>query len=141
MHGLCAFSEWCRLRRSYRYVVAIIHAQRASPRNGDITARPANRYLAHRRHYLRLRILPILKISFPCTFPIFLGLKTKEKPRRNQGRTKDEPKNSKLQKSTFIKIAISFTSLIPCLSSPTDDRENSERTPTEDLMTKKALFL
>ena len=41
----------------------------------------------------------------------------------------------------FIKIAVSFTSLIPSPIPPTDDRENSERTPTEDLMTKKALFL
>ena len=30
-------------------------------------------------------------------------------------------------KSTFIKIAISFTSLIPCPIPPTDDRENTER--------------
>ena len=41
----------------------------------------------------------------------------------------------------FIKIANSFTSLIPCPIPPTDDRENSDRTPKEDLMTKKALFL
>ena len=41
----------------------------------------------------------------------------------------------------FLKIAISFPSLIPCRISPTDDRETTERTPTEDLMTKKALFL
>jgi hypothetical protein len=41
----------------------------------------------------------------------------------------------------FIKIAFSFISLIPSLIPPTDDRENSERTPKEDLMTKKALFL
>ena len=56
-------------------------------------------------------------------------------------RTKDEPKNAKLQNVRFIKIAISFASLIPSPIPPTDDRENSERTPTEDLMTKKALFL
>ena len=60
---------------------------------------------------------------------------------KDQGETKDEPKNSQTQKSTFIKIAVSFTSLIPCLIPPTDDREKTERTPTEDLMTKKALFL
>ncbi len=41
----------------------------------------------------------------------------------------------------FIKIAVSFTSLIPTLIPPTDNRENSDRTPKEDLMTKKALFL
>ena len=45
----------------------------------------------------------------------------------NQGRTKDEPKNSQTQKSTFIKIAILFPSLIPCLISPTEDRETTER--------------
>ena len=49
----------------------------------------------------------------------------------NQGRTKDEPKNSQTQKSTFIKITISFTSLIPSSIPPTDDRENSEGTPTQ----------
>ena len=60
---------------------------------------------------------------------------------KDQGRTKEEPKNTKSQNMRFIKIDFLFPSLVPCLSSPTDDRENSERTPTEDLMTKKALFL
>ena len=41
----------------------------------------------------------------------------------------------------FIKIAVSFTSLIPCLVLPRELRETTEGTPTEDLMTKKALFL
>ena len=59
----------------------------------------------------------------------------------NQRRTKDEPKNSQTQKSTFLKIALSFTSLIPCLKTPSEHRETTEGTPTEDLMTKKALFL
>ena len=45
------------------------------------------------------------------------------------------------QKSTFIKIAISFTSLILCPIPPTDDREKTERTPIEHLMDKKVLFL
>ena len=67
--------------------------------NGDITARSASHYLAQRRHYLRLRTLPILK------------------------------------------IAVLFYSLIPCLIPPTDDRETTEGTPTEYLMTKKVLFL
>ena len=31
------------------------------------------------------------------------------------------------QKRTFIKIAISFISLIPSLKTPTDDREKTER--------------
>lgn len=42
-------------------------------------------------------------------------------------RTKDEPTNSQTQKSTFVKIAILFISLIPSLILPTDDRENFER--------------
>ena len=41
----------------------------------------------------------------------------------------------------FIKIAVSFTSLIPCLILPTDDREKTEGTPIEHLMDKKVLFL
>ena len=64
-----------------------------------------------------------------------------KRPRRNQRRTKERPKNSKTQKSTFIKIAISFPSLIPCLILPRDDRENSERTPTQLPTTKKCYFL
>ena len=59
----------------------------------------------------------------------------------NQGRTKDEPKNSETQKVLFIKIAFSFPSLIPCLIPPTDDRENTEKTPTQLPASKKALFL
>ena len=42
-----------------------------------------------------------------------------------------------LQKVHFLKIAISFTSLIPCRISPTDDRENSDSTPRD----KKVLFV
>ena len=37
--------------------------------------------------------------------------------------------HSKTQNVRFIKIAVSFTSLIPCLIPPTDDRENSLRPP------------
>ena len=54
----------------------------------------------------------------------------------NQGRTKDEPKNSYLRNVRFIKIAVSFTSLIPCLVLPRELRETTEGTPKEDLMTK-----
>ena len=50
---------------------------------------------------------------------------------KDQGRTKDEPKNAKSQNVRSIKIAISFISLIPCLKTPTDDRETTERTPTQ----------
>ncbi len=59
----------------------------------------------------------------------------------NQGRTKDEPKNAKSQNMCFIKIAVSFTSLISCLFLPRELRETTEGTPKEDHMTKKALFL
>ena len=59
----------------------------------------------------------------------------------NQRRTKDEPKNPKIQKVHFIKIAVSFTSLIPCLVLPRELRETTEGTPKEDHMTKKSLFL
>ena len=45
----------------------------------------------------------------------------------NQRRSKEQPKNSETQKSTFIKIAVSFTSLIPALIPPTDEREKTER--------------
>ena len=45
------------------------------------------------------------------------------------------------QKVLFVKIALSFTSLIPCLIPPRELRETTEGTPKEDHMTKKALFL
>ena len=41
----------------------------------------------------------------------------------------------------FIKIAVLFPSLIPCLKTPSDDRENTEKTPTQLPASKKALFL
>ena len=41
----------------------------------------------------------------------------------------------------FIKIAVSFTSLIPTLIPPRELRETTEGTPKEGLMSKKALFL
>ena len=54
---------------------------------------------------------------------------------KDQGRTKDEPRNdlrtTNHQKVLFIKIAVPFTSLIPSLILPTDDRETTERTPTQ----------
>ena len=50
-----------------------------------------------------------------------------KRPKKNLRRTKDEPKNSELQKVRFIKIAVSFPSLIPCPIPPRDERENTER--------------
>ena len=64
-----------------------------------------------------------------------------QRPRMNQGRSKEQPKNSQTQKVLFIKISVSFLSLIPCLIPPTDDRENSERTPTQLPVYKKCFFL
>ena len=52
-------------------------------------------------------------------------------------RTKDEPKNAEIENVRFIKIAVSFTSLIPCVILPTDDREKSASTPNHP----KVLFL
>ena len=48
---------------------------------------------------------------------------------------------SKCYINLFVKIALSFTSLIPCLKTPSDDRENTEKTPTQLPASKKALFL
>ena len=45
----------------------------------------------------------------------------------NQGQTKERPKNAEIENVLFIKIALSFPSLIPCLKTPSDDRENTER--------------
>ena len=64
---------------------------------------------------------------------------------KDQGETKEEPRNDQRtpnhQKVLFIKIAVSFTSLIPSLIPPRDDRENTERTPTQFPASKKARFL
>ena len=46
-----------------------------------------------------------------------------------------------IKKVRFLKIAISFPSLIPCRISPTDDRETTERTPTQLPVSKKCYFL
>ena len=52
---------------------------------------------------------------------------------KDQGETKEEPRNDqrtpKLKKSTFIKIAVSFTSLIPCPIPPRELRETTDSTP------------
>ena len=60
---------------------------------------------------------------------------------KDQGRTKERPKNSQTEKVRFINIAVLYTSLIPCLILPTDDRENSDRTPTQLPAHKKCCFL
>ena len=55
----------------------------------------------------------------------------------NQRRTKERPKNSQFEKVLFVKISTSFTSLIPCHKTPTDDREMTDRTPRNP----KVLFI
>ena len=66
-----------------------------------------------------------LKLRFPSLVPYIYT--SDKRPRINQRRTKEQPKNPKIQKVLFVKIAISFPFLIPCLIPPTDDRENTER--------------
>ena len=58
----------------------------------------------------------------------------------NQRRTKERPKNSKLEKVLFIKIGISFAFLIPTLILPRELRLTTERTPTQ-LHLQKVLFV
>ena len=82
-------------------------------------------------HYQFLRFPSLVPYIYtPC-----------QRPRTNQRRTKERPKNSKLQKSTFVKNAVSFSSLIPCLITPTDDRENSERRAAQLLDSQKSFLL
>ena len=46
-----------------------------------------------------------------------------------------------IKKVHFLKIAITFLPLIPCLIPPTDDRETTERTPTQLPANKKCCLL
>ena len=64
---------------------------------------------------------------------------------KDQGETKEEPRNDQRtpnhQKVLFIKIAVSFTSLIPSLFPPREHRQTTEKTPTQLPASPKALFL
>ena len=64
---------------------------------------------------------------------------------KDQGETKDEPRMNLRtpyhQNVLFIKIAVLFPSLIPCLILPTDDRENTERRAHQLPVTQKCCFL
>ena len=64
---------------------------------------------------------------------------------KDQGETKEEPRNDQRtpnhQKVLFIKIVVSFTSLIPSLIPPREHRPTTEKTPTQLPASKKALFL
>ena len=53
--------------------------------NGDITARSASYYLARGRHYLRLRTLPILKITIAFTFLIPCLITPRELREKTEG--------------------------------------------------------
>ena len=63
----------------------------------------------------------------------------------DQGETKEEPRNDQRtpnhQKVLFIKIAVSFTSLLPCPILPRELRLTTEKTPTQLPASPKALFL
>ena len=54
------------------------------------------------------------------------GVPTLRNKRNTLNRKKRTPNHPK---STFVKITVSFTSLIPSLKTPTDDREMTDRTP------------
>ena len=60
---------------------------------------------------------------------------------KDQGRTKDEPKNAKSQNVRFVKIAILFLSLIPYLILPRELRPTTERGATQLLAYEKCCFL
>ena len=51
----------------------------------------------------------LLRFPFPCTYPIPLGLKTKEEPRMNQGTPKELPTT---QKCFLLRLATSKKSLL-----------------------------
>ena len=59
----------------------------------------------------------------------------------NQRRTKERPKNAEIENVRFVKIAVSFTSLIPSAIPPREHRPTTEKTPTQLPASKKALFL
>ena len=94
--------------------------------------------------YYKIKKVHFLKISSPCTVYIYTLQKTKERPRTEKSfepngeiRTNELPKKSESKKVHFIKIVILFTSLIPCLIPPTDDRENTERRAHQLPVTQK----
>ena len=65
----------------------------------------------------------LLRLPFFVPTQILSG----KRPTTNQGETKERPKNSEIQKRLFIKIAVSFTSLIHCLIPPRELRQTTER--------------
>ena len=102
--------------------------------NGDITVRlraitsPVGDTTCACAHYQFLRFPSLVPYIYaPCQIPRTNQRWNNRSSPLGEIRTKDEPKNPKIEKSTFIKITISFTSLIPSSISPTDDRETTER--------------
>ena len=81
--------------------------------------------------YLKLRFHSLV----PCLSPSY------KRPTMNLRRTKEHRKNSQTEKMRFVKIAVSFFFLIPCLTLPRDDRENSERRATELPCPQNSTFL
>lgn len=64
---------------------------------------------------------------------------------KDQGETKEEPRNDQRtpnhQKVLFIKIAVSFTSLIPSPIPPRELRLTTEKTPNQLPITPKSYLL
>ena len=86
--------------------------------------------------FINIYISLALLLIFPPFVPPPFNLGSK-----NQRRTKERPNNSQTQKSTFIKIAVSFTSLIPCPILPREHRPTTERTPHQLPAYKKCFLL
>ena len=80
-----------------------------------------------------------LKLRFPSVVPSLSP--SGSEPTTNQRRTKEQHRNSQTTKVLFVKIAVSFTSLVPCLIPPREHREKTERTPTQLPAYKKCFFL
>ena len=93
-------------------------------------------------HYQFLRFpSPVPCIYAPCKRPRTNQRWNNRSSPLGEIRTKDESKNSQTQKSTFIKIAISFPFLIPCPILPREHRPTTERTPHQLPVTQKMLFV
>ena len=87
-------------------------------------------YFAFWRHHITKRHrLHLAQKALFLRFPSLVPSQSApcQRPRTNQRRTKEHPKNSKTKNVRFIKIAVSFLSLIPSLILPTDEREKTER--------------
>ena len=102
--------------------------------NGDITARlraitsPVGDTTCACAHYQFLRFHSLVPCIYaPCKRPRTNQRWNNRSSPLGEIRTKDKPKNSQMPKVLFIKITVSFTSLIPSLILPTDEREKTER--------------